>query len=191
MKELRQDPANDVQIQECSIPQKRREECKWYKIIERVRQAIIEYTELNDFKPSSRTMFYQMQDEGLVTKNEQSAFVKATVEARLGWVDPDGELYYPKLDIDCFADDDSRKSVGYYDNGEPTDPTAPGPIPDPDDEIDWLIRMLKAAPNKYTGRGSEGEPGRPGGRWYNQTEYVEVWEEKVDLLPGFEKTLGR
>ena len=83
LKELRQDPANDVQIQECSIPQKRREECKWYKIIERVRQAIIEYTELNDFKPSSRTMFYQMQDEGLVTKNEQSAFVKATVEARL------------------------------------------------------------------------------------------------------------
>jgi hypothetical protein len=134
-------------------------------------------------------MIYQFQDEGLITKNEQNAFVKATVQARLGWVDADGELLYPKLDIDCFADDDSRKSVGYFDDHAPSEPGEPGPIPDPDSHIDWLIRTLKAGPNNYDGRGREGEPGWIGGRWYDQPEYVEVWKEKVDLLPGFEKLL--
>lgn len=30
-----------------------------------------------------------------------------------------------------------------------------------------------------------GGVGVPGGRWYDQPEYVEVWEEKNDLLPEF------
>jgi hypothetical protein len=38
-------------------------------------------------------------------------------------------------------------------------------------------------------RADEGEPGRRGGRWYGQSEYVEVWEEKNDLIPGFKQIL--
>ena len=34
-----------------------------------------------------------------------------------------------------------------------------------------------------------GENGRIGHRWYNQTEYVEVWQEKADLHPAFERIL--
>ncbi|MPZ05866.1 MAG: hypothetical protein GEU26_05505 [Nitrososphaeraceae archaeon] len=134
-------------------------------------------------------MFYQAQDERIVEKKEHTAFVRATVEARLGWVDLEGKLLYPELDIDCFADDDSRKSVGYYYDDDPSDPTEPGSIPDPDEYIEDKIQELKDAVNKYDGKGEEGEPGQIGGRWYNQPEYVEVWEEKVDLLPGFEKLL--
>lgn len=189
LRELMQDPANDVKIRKCSIPQKPREETRWYKIVEWLQNAIPEYVALNGFKPSSRTMFYQAQDEGIVEKKEHNAFVRATVEARLGWTDSEGKLLYPELDIDCFAADDSRKVVGYYDNDDPTDPTEPGPIPDPDSHVDWLIRRLKAAPQEYSGKGPEGEPGQKGGRWYDQPEYVELWEEKVDLLPGFDKLL--
>lgn len=189
LRELMQDPDNGVKIGKCSIPQKPREETRWFKVIEWLQKAIPEYVSLNGFKPSSRTMFYQAQDEGIVEKKDQNAFVRATVEARLGWVDSEGKLLYPKLDIDCFADDDSRKVVGYYDDKSPSEPGEPGPIPDPEGYIGWRIYNLKKAIKAYEGIGEKGEPGRIGGRWYNQPEYVEVWEEKVDLLPGFEKLL--
>jgi hypothetical protein len=101
LRELMQDPANGVKIQKCSIPQKPREETKWYKIIKWLQKAKPEYVTLNGFKPSSRTMFYQAQDEGLVEKKEHNAFVRATVVARLGWADIKGNLLYPELDIDC------------------------------------------------------------------------------------------
>lgn len=189
LRELMQDPDNGVTIQKCNIPQKPREETRWFKVIEWLQAAIPEYVALNGFKPSSRTMFYQAQDEGIVEKKEHTTFVRATVEARLGWVDSDGKLLYPELDINCFADDDSRKVVGYYDDRPPSEPGEPRPIPDPDEHIDLMINKLRLAPKMYTGRGEEGTLGRIGGRWYNQTEYVEVWEEKVDLLPGFERLL--
>jgi hypothetical protein len=189
LRELMQDPANYVKILKCNIPQKPREETRWFKVIEWLQKAIPEYVELNGFKPSSRTMFYQAQDEGIVEKKEHTAFVRATVEARLGWEDSEGNPLYPELDVDCFADDDSRKVVGYYDNSLPTEPTDPGPIPDPEEYIGHRIYQIKKAIEAYDGVGEEGEPGERGGRWYNQSEYVEVWEEKVDLLPGFEKLL--
>jgi hypothetical protein len=43
LRELRQDPGNGVKTLECSIPQKPREEGKWYKIIKRLQEAIPEY----------------------------------------------------------------------------------------------------------------------------------------------------
>ena len=135
-------------------------------------------------------MFYQLQDEKLIKKHEHNSFVNKTVEARLGWVDAYGKRLWPKLDIDCFADDNSRKEAGEYDDSQPTEPTDPGPIPDPEGCIDYRIYQLKNAIEEYDGRGAEGEPGQIGGRWYNQPEYVEVWEEKVDLLPGFNKILS-
>ena len=189
LNELRQDPVNGVKTLKCSIPRKPKEEGKWYRIIKRLQEAIPEYTELNGFKPSLRTMFYQFQDEGIVGKHEYNAFIRATVEARLGWVDSEGNLIYPKLDIDCFADDDSRKSLGEYENFEPMGPIEPGPVPDPDYYITDYIDPLKEAVYKYVGRGEEGQPGQIGGRWYNQPEYVEVWEEKIDLLEAFYKIL--
>jgi hypothetical protein len=190
IKELRQDPSNGIQTRKCTIPLKPREQTRWFKIIKRLQEAIPEYVRIHGFKPSSRTMFYQLQDEKLVKKQEHNSFVNKTVEARLGWVDADGKRLWPELDIDCFADDDSRKEVGEYDDSEPTDPTEPGLIPDPDDYIDSYIEDLNDAIQSFDGKGEEGEPGEIGGRWYNQPEYVEVWEEKVDLLPGFEKILS-
>jgi hypothetical protein len=108
---MRQDPDNDVQVNyECTIPQKPRCETKWYKIIGRVAAAIPDNERVHRFKPSSRTMYYQLIDEKMLTGSESDykTFVESTVKARLGWVDSEGELLFPKLDIDCFADDDSR-----------------------------------------------------------------------------------
>jgi hypothetical protein len=191
LKELRQDPDNNVKTRECTIPQKPREETRWYKIMKRLQEAIPEYVRLHGFKPSSRTMFYQMQDEGLVSKNKKdhTTFVEKTREARLGWVDSDGNLLWPELDMECFSDDDSRKTVGEYDDYSPSDPTDPGPIPDPNGCINLFISRVKSAIRYFEGKGEEGDAGRIGGRWYGQPEYVEVWEEKVDLLVGFEKIL--
>ena len=117
-------------------------------------------------------------------------FSDATVKARLGWVDANGELLFPKLDIDCFADDDSRLVVGEYLDYSPTEPTEPGAIPDPEEYINTRIDHLKESIKWYTGVGSPGRHGIPGGRWYDQPEYVEVWEEKNDLLPEFKSILS-
>jgi hypothetical protein len=55
--ELRQDPDSDVQINnECTIPLKPRYESRWYKVIERLKVAISDYTRLHKAKPSFRTM---------------------------------------------------------------------------------------------------------------------------------------
>ena len=84
---------------------------------------------------------------------------------------------------------------GNYDNFPPEYPTPP---PDPDEYIDDLIAEVKEAedalesskidliegPGNYDGLGKPGR--RQGGRWYGQPEYVEVWEEKVDLVDIFE-----
>jgi hypothetical protein len=99
-------------------------------------------------------------------------------------------LLYPKLDIDCFADDESRLVVGKYQDYPPTEPTDPGPIVDPEEYIGRSIRWLKSRIIAYDGVGTAGESGVPGGRWYGQEEYVEVWEEKNDLLPEFETILS-
>jgi hypothetical protein len=123
------------------------------------------------------------------SESDHKTFVESTVKARLGWVDSEGELLFPKLDIDCFADDDSRLVSDNYEVYAPQEPTEPGEIEDPEKYIDRHIGSLKNSIIWYDGVGKEGRHGMPGGRWYNQPEYVEVWEEKNDLLPGFKAML--
>ena len=53
-------------------------------------------------------MFYQAVDENIVEGNEYNAFNKAATDARMAYVDQDGELLLPKLPIDCFVDDSRR-----------------------------------------------------------------------------------
>lgn len=193
LSELRQDPDNEVQINnECTIPLQPRSESRWYKVIERLTVAIEDYTRVHGAKPSFRTMQYQLIDEKLIadSDSDHKTFSDATVKARLGWVDANGELLFPKLDIDCFADDDSRLVVGEYLDYPPTEPTEPGAIPDPEEYINTRIGYLKDSIKWYTGVGSPGRRGVPGGRWYDQPEYVEVWEEKNDLLPEFGSILS-
>jgi hypothetical protein len=183
--ELRQDPDNNVQVNFKYKSQKPKSEFRWYNIIRELQKEIPEYTERRGTKPASRTMFYHLQDLGLIKAHEDSAYPKATVLARLGWTDSNGELMYPKLDIDCFSDN-SRLTSGEYDDDEPEEPIEPGEIPDPDEYIEDAISKLQEAPDNYEGIGEEGVDGKIGGRWYNQPNYVEVWEEKNDLLRDFE-----
>ena len=129
-----------------------------------------------------------MADRGVISGKDFNYFINSTVTARLGDRNQDGELVYPKLDIDCFSDT-SRKIADHYNDDSPTKIQPPGAIEDPDEYIDSLIDVLKKAPNNYEGRGEPGLNGKPGGYWYNQPEYVEVWEEKNDLLGPFETLL--
>jgi len=182
--EMRQDPNNDIRLNHvCSIV-KPKEEQKWYKIISYVPKEISQYTKLFGFKPSSRTMAYQFQELGLIKRKEVKSFIEATVTARLGWVDGKGELLYPKLDIDCFSDD-SRRSLGFYDNSEPQEPIPATAAKHPDIFVKEVINDLKQAVIDYNGIEYLGKCGIPGGYWYSQEEYVEAWEEKNDLLDGF------
>ena len=192
LSELRQDPDNVVQVNnECTIPMQPRNESRWYKVIERLKVAIEDYTKVHENKPSFRTMQYQLIDEKLISDSDSDhkTFNEATVKARLGWKDANDELLFPKLDIDCFADDESRLVSDRYEDCSPTEPTEPGEIEDPEEFIERRIRWLKSAVIEYKGVGTAGEPGTPGGRWYDQPEYVEVWEEKNDLFPEFKSIL--
>ena len=186
--EMRQDPDNNVKVNRKRTNGTPKNELKWYNIVLKLQGMTSEYTQRHGFKPSSRTMFYDLQDLGILKPTDINQYTRVTVQARLGWRDSNGELIYPKLDINCFTDD-SRKTVDAYDDSEPKAPTEPGSIENPYEYINEHITMLKEAPERYRGVGEEGEPGEIGGYWYCQPEYVEVWEEKNDLLPAFKKIL--
>jgi hypothetical protein len=202
--ELRQDKQNNVRVNR-QPPKRSKENDKWYNIILELRNYIAGYTQRNGFKPSVRTAFYDMQDDhnerlekGLLPDkrvlkhHDYATFIQRTVIARLGWKDANGELIFPKLDIDCFADDKSRLTINRYDDHPPKQMIEPGDedeIPDPDEYIQDFIDNLKRAPEWYDGAAPEGEDGKRGGRWYGQPEYCELWEEKNDLLEGFDKLL--
>ena len=98
LEELRQDSDNDVRVNfTVTIPTKPRIENKWYKVIERLKTNLEEYNRKLGFKASSRTMDYQLIDEGFLkekSKSEHKKFIEVTRKARLGWVDSDGELCF-------------------------------------------------------------------------------------------------
>jgi hypothetical protein len=185
LREMLQDPDNEVQANYKQTNRKPRTEQKWYNIILKLKGEIDAYARRTGFKPSRRTMQYHFQDLHLIEPKDNNAFGDATVKARFGWFDSDNKLLYPKLDMDCFSDD-SRKTVGEYDDSEPDAPTDPGSIEDPEEYIKYEISRLKKLPKYYTGVGERGSDGQIGGRWYDQPEYIECWEEKNDLLKGFE-----
>lgn len=169
---------------------KLREAGKWYNIILKLKKAIVEYAELTGFKPSLRTMQYQFIDEKIITEAEKNHFQTNATRARLGFKDQNGKLFLPKLDIDCFAEDNTREMIGDYDGDvEPEETEQPGDIPDAVKTIDDLIAILRKAPEDYAGKAPEGIKGKRGGRWFGQPEYVEVWVEKNDLLEGIGKIL--
>jgi hypothetical protein len=161
---------------------------RWYKIIEWLKNHAEQYEIRNGFKISLRTAFYDAMDAGLVNDNEYCTFDSKATDARIGYIDQEGELLLPELPPDCFVDD-SRKTFDNYDDSEPQYPEDPGEIPDDKEFIESRIRWLSSAPMEYSGKGSEGENGQIGGYWYGQPEYVEVWQEKVDLNKGFGKIL--
>ena len=186
--DLRQDPTNDVKINSNRFSPstaKPKTENKWYQIIQKLKEAIPEYIQKMGFKPSSRTMVYQFRDEGIIQESEEGYFNRATVHARLGRVDSTGELIYPKLDLDCFAEDDTRIAVNNYDNHEPQQMMPPSEL-DYEGFIEDTITATRESINDYDGDARPGFDAERGGRWYGQPEFVEVWEEKNDLIEGFE-----
>lgn len=188
VKELRLDPDNEMRTsasRKGGVPKYKQ---KWYKIISELKIAVEEYTRRMGFKPSLRTMFYDFVDRKLVGENEYQTFGSRATDSRIGYIGQDGELLLPQLPINCFVDE-SRKTVGHYDDSEPTEMEPPSDIEDPEDYIDYEIDNLKRAVRYYKGVGEEGTDGKRGGFWYNQPEYVAVWNEKVDLTQGFEKML--
>jgi hypothetical protein len=208
--ELRQDQDNMIQSNYRPIWRKPKETTKAYKIANRLVTYIPEYQRAWGAKPSVRTVFYGLQDEHIITRGDKSLYSDVTVQARLGWVDTDGNLIYPKIPIDAFSDaEDHSKTVGDFKNHPPLDPEPP---PNPHQYIQYLIEQVQDAeqeletarqtamenllyakqqllegPNNYEGIGTKG---RRGGRWYGQSEYVEVWEEKVDLAENFDNLLS-
>ena len=65
---------------------------------------------------------------------------------KLGFIKPDE---YPKLPIDCFADE-TREIIDNFNDTDPTEPSIPI---DPDEYIERKIADLKNAPKNYTGVG--------------------------------------
>jgi hypothetical protein len=178
-----------VKVNSKLVGGKPREEGKWYNIILKVKDAINEYVGLKGFKPSVRTMQYDFIDYKIIKETETKQFQTEVTRARLGYRGSDGKLLLPKLDIDCFAADDTRELAGNYEDFEPTETVQPGEIPDSNKIIDELIAKVRNAPVEYDGKQPEGTKGKRGGRWFGQPEYVEVWVEKNDLLEAFEKIL--
>jgi hypothetical protein len=177
---LSKNPENGVSIKQ--KPSKDRQ--KWYKAIKYIKDELLPYYDSRGIKPSLRTVFYRLESEGLIRKseNDYNTLSKCTVDARLGIENKRGGLKYPRLPIECFADD-TREVIRNYDDDSPIDPEPPE---DPDEYIEDAIRALKDAPDDYS---CEGREGQAGGHWYDQPEYVEVWEEKYALAPTFKKFL--
>jgi hypothetical protein len=158
----------------------------WTTIIQAVADNL-SWFEQRGIKPTVRAMFYRLYSLRLLpnTHNAYVSLSEETAIARRGyeWDNKTQEwkecTKYIKLDIHCFIDE-SRSTLGRFDDDEPEDPE------DPEEYIDGAIQTLKDAPKEYDGVGDDGsEPGR----WYNQDYYVEVWLEKQTLAPTFESFL--
>lgn len=187
--EMYQDPDNDIRLNFEASYRKPREEKRWYNIVLQLQKMIPAYTKRMGYKPSARTEFYALQDLGLVKPEEDGAFTRAVVHARLQYMTLDGELEYPILPLDSFAEDKTRESIDNYDDSEPQEMIEPDDIPDHNEIIQEKITDVINTIYRFEGVGEEGFDAKPGGYWYNQPIYIELWEEKNDLLPGFDKIL--
>jgi hypothetical protein len=152
------------------------ENSKWSKIIERTNKELDFYRE-RGIDPTLRKMTYRLIELGVLEKKDYGMFSKKTAEARRG-VDSEYNKVtkLPRLPIDCFRDD-KRIVIGQTDvDNKPTYPMPAEPPKDPDHYINNAISQLKQAPGNYDGkRQTEGKEGLPCGRWYKQTNYVEIW----------------
>ena len=155
---------------------------KWYKIIERTNKELDFYGE-RGIDPTLRKMTYRLIELGVLQKKDYGTFSKKTAEARRGVDSEYAKITkLPRLPIDCFRDD-KRVVIGQTDvDDRPVYPTPAEPPVDPDYYITNAISQLKQAPGDYDGtRQTEGEEGKPCGRWYRQPNYVEIWVESETL----------
>jgi hypothetical protein len=187
--EMYQDPDNDIRLNFEASYRKPREQKRWYNIVLQLQKMIPAYSKRMGYKPSARTMFYALQDLGLVKPEEESAYNRAVVHARLQYRTTDDQLEYAILPLDCFAEDKTRESIDNYDDSEPQEMIEPGDIPDHNEIIQEKISDVITTIYGFEGVGEEGFDAKPGGYWYGQPKYIELWEEKNDLLPGFDKIL--
>lgn len=150
--------------------------------MEVIRDEYLPYYRSRGIIPTLRTVYYRLIADGHINKsdNENDRLSLFSVKARLG------EEGWPQLPVNCFADD-SREVITGYEDYEPIEPGDPTEPEDPDEYINRMIRELKEAPGDYEPEGEDGEPGEAGGYWYNQPEYVAVWEEKAALTQTFKK----
>ena len=72
--EMYQDPDNEIRVNFEATYRKPREQRRWYNIILQLQKMIPAYTKRMGYKPSVRTMFYALQDLGLVKPEEESAY---------------------------------------------------------------------------------------------------------------------
>jgi hypothetical protein len=189
--EMYQDPDNDIRLNFEATYRKPREQKRWYNIVLRLEKMIPEYTKRMGYKPSVRTMFYALQDLGLVKPEEDTAYSKAVVHARTQSMTFDGQLEYPILPLDSFAEDKTRESIDNYDDSEPQEMIEPGEIPDHIELIREAVNDVIRTIYEFEGVAHSGFYAKPGGYWYGQHKYIELWEEKNDLLPAFDKILKK
>jgi hypothetical protein len=85
----------------------------WRVIIEKVKEELTYYTSLG-IRPTLRTMHYRLYSKGIIhnTKSDYGSLSRKTTYAReqrktfvSGTKGTRREEYYPRLDINCFADD--------------------------------------------------------------------------------------
>jgi hypothetical protein len=177
-----EDPSNNITINRSTIAGG-----KWSKAINTIYAEILPYylSRGNPF-PSLRTVFYDLEERTLIggdaCPSDYKLLSRYTADCRIGAFDDlpgvKQGYKYPKLDINCFADE-TRLVLNNFNNDAPTEATKP---PEPNEYLKNEIKNLLNAPWNYTGIGS---PDSPGGYWYNQPEYAEVMIEKFSLKPSF------
>lgn len=148
----------------------------WREIIERVKQELVHYAS-KGIRPTLRTMHYRLFSLGIIsnTKSDYTGLSKKTTAAReqrkTNVYGSKGKIkaeYYPRLPIDCFADD-TRKATRY-----------PSELDrwKPEDLIQDKIYQLKDLETNYR----QIIP-----RWFNQPHYVEIWTEKKAMVETFKE----
>jgi hypothetical protein len=125
---------------------------RWAGIIKAVKEQRTWFTQ-RGITPTLRAMFYRLYSLGLVP-NTHNAYVSLSEETAIARRGYDWDYKYEewkectkyvRLDIHCFLDE-SRWTLGEYDDSEPEYPEPPE---DPEEYINDAIQTLKNAPNEY------------------------------------------
>jgi hypothetical protein len=156
------------------------EQRDWRVIIEKVKKELAYYTSLG-IRPTLRTMHYRLYSLGIInnTTGDYGSLSKKTTAAREGRktnvAGSYGKLqkeYYPRLPINCFADD-TRRATRYNSELDRWEP---------EDVISDMIDDLRTLEFDYY---KEYFP-----RWLNQPHYVEIWTEKKAMVGTFKEIIG-
>jgi hypothetical protein len=182
------------------------EERKWYKILLEVKNALPFWEGRR--KPVLRTMHYHLETiakethriEYVRDDHHYNRLARLTGIARKRSINPDyippfsdrpyAKMALPILPIDCFVDEKRTSDRNETDMAEPT---APYPPDDPDEYLDNKIIEYREAEESFSNAADEWDPegikGNPGGRWWGQPYYPEVWVEKGTARPYIEDAI--